>query len=338
MRITSALILGGTLASVAVAQDAAVPQSGTTELRAKIQRRTKWILPAEATTPVATGFHFADGIGADFKADIDGESLLIDADGDGELETRIEGEDGFVILQNGERRYGVSVTSKPQWSFTCGSAMVGEIGGTKVQVIDQNHNGSFNDIGEDALIVGRGRAASYLSETLAIGGQLLAIEVAADGSSMSWQPYEGEAGTLALSAVTEGKVLAAVLKTADGRHSVHLSKADTEVRLPAGDYLLDSGTLSLAGNRVQMRTGRSKPIHVASDARAELGWGGPAKAEFAYEASGAQLVFDPNRIWFYGTQGEEYFAWNPVGKSPRIAVTDKATGKQVAEAWFPGSC
>ena len=132
--------------------------------------------------------------------------------------------------------------------------------------------------------------------------------------------------------------MAAVLNSKDGRYSVHLSKQDAEVLVPAGDYLLHSGVLSLAGSRVTMQKGRSKPITVAAKADKMLSWGGPAKAEFAYQEKGDELVFDPNRIWFYGATNEEYSDWNPVGKSPLIVVTDKATGRIVAEARFPGSC
>lgn len=338
MRLTTTLILGGAILGAARAQEPQLPERGTTELCAKIQRRAQWILPAEEPTVIGTSLAFRDGLGAEFRAGLDGESLRLDTDGDGELETRIDGEDGFVVLQHGDRRYGLRLSAKPQWCFTAGSAMTGKIGDTKIRIIDQNHNGRFDDFGGDAMIVGDGRAASYLSDVIEIDGRLLAIAVSPDGAELSWQPFAGPSGTLALSAMTGGKVLAAVLRSTDGRRSVHLSRADAEVRLPAGDYRLDSGTLALAGSRVQMRTGRSGTITVTADARTELAWGGPARAEFSFMDHGAQLLFDPSQIWYFGAQGEEYYGWNPVGKSPRIAITDDATGKQVAEAWFPGSC
>ena len=164
MRIPTALLLSGVLVGATAAQDGApaVADSGETQMRAKIHRKPKWILPAENPTEVATGFRFSAGIGAEFKADIDGEALLIDADADGELETRVEGEGGFVVLTSGDQRYGAVISAKPAWSFRAGSAMVGVIGKTKVQLIDQNHNGRFDDVGEDAL-VDRPRARCLLS-------------------------------------------------------------------------------------------------------------------------------------------------------------------------------
>ena len=76
----------------------------------------------------------------------------------------------------------------------------------------------------------------------------------------------------------------------------------------------------------------------SGDGAQDLAWGGPAKAEFAYEAAGSELKFDPKAIWFYGAKNEEYKNWNPVGKSPLITVVDRSTGAVIAETRFPGSC
>lgn len=336
MRTNVSLLVALALVGSAAAQ--ALPESGEVALKTKIQRRQKLLLPGEAATAVATGFHFQDGIGADFRADIDGEALLIDADADGKLETRIEGDKGFVVLENNGRRYGVSLSKQGEWSFVSGSMVTGELGGTKIRLVDQNHNGRFDDVGKDALVVGNGRAASFLSEVVSIGGQLRKIEVAADGSKLRFSPYTGATGKLSLHAVTDGKVMAAVLNSTDGRYSVHLSKHDADMVVPAGDYELHSGVLSLAGSRVAMAKGRSRAFTVKADAAEKLAWGGPAKAEFAYQDAGGQLTFDPNRIWFYGANNEEYKNWNPVGKSPLITVVDRATGAVIAETRFPGSC
>ena len=329
--IAAAAIAGGLLGQ-------AVPGSGEIPLKTKILRRQKLLLPNEAATPVATGFHFERGLGADFRADVDGEALLIDADADGVLETRVEGDKGFVVLEHGGRRYGVSLVKKLQWGFVSGSVVSGELGGTRVRIVDQNHNGRFDDVGADAIVIGDGRAASFLSDVVSIGGELKKIEVKADGSKLRFEPFVGKAGKLSLRAVTDGKVMAAVINSTDGRYSVHLSRHDVEVLVPAGDYELHSGVLSLAGSRVTMAKGRSKPFRVTEDGAAQLAWGGPAKAEFAYQDAGGELQFDPKSIWFYGARNEEYKNWNPVGKSPLITVVDRSTGALIAETRFPGSC
>jgi len=336
MRTNVTLLAGLALAGVAVGQS--LPESGAVALKTKIQRRQKLLLPGEAATAVATGFHFEAGIGADFRADVDGESLRIDADGDGQLETLVEGDKGFVVLEHGDRRDGVSLVKQGEWRCVTGSVVQGELAGTKVRVVDQNHNGRFDDVGQDAMVIGNGRAASFLSEVVSIDGQLRRIEVAADGSELRFSPFEGETAKLSLHAVTDGKVMAAVLNSTDGRYSVHLSKHDVDVVVPAGNYELHSGVLSLAGSRVDMAKGRSKAFSVSAEGVEQLAWGGPAKAEFAYQEAGGELKFDPNAIWFYGAKNEEYKNWNPVGKSPLITVVDRSTGAVIAETRFPGSC
>jgi hypothetical protein len=336
MRTDIFLLAAVSLAASLAAQ--ASPERGEVALKTKIQRRQKLLLPGETATAVGTGFHFQDGLGADFRADVDGEALLIDADGDGELETRVEGDAGFVVLEHGGRRYGVSLKKAAVWTFVAGSVVTGEVDGTKVRIVDQNHNGRFDDVGEDAMVVGNGRAASFLSEVASIGGALMTIDVAADGGTLRFAPFAGETGELSLRAVTDGKVMAAVLNSTDKRYSVHLSKHDASVVVPAGDYELHSGVLSLAGSRVSMAKGRSKPFTVAPASAAKLSWGGPAKAEFAFQEKVGELTFDPNRIWFYGANKEEYRDWNPVGKSPLIMVVDRSTGAVIAETRFPGSC
>ena len=336
MRMDIFLLATVSLAAALAAQ--ASPDRGEVALKTKIQRRQKLLLPAEQPTAVATGFHFQEGLGADFRADVDGEALLLDADGDGELETRVEGDRGFVVLEHDGRRYGVSLVKQGEWRFVTGSVVQGELAGTKVRLVDQNHNGRFDDVGQDAMVIGNGRAASFLSEVVSIDGQLRRIEVAADGSELRFSPFEGEAAKLSLHAVTDGKVMAAVLNSTDGRYSVHLSKHDVDVVVPAGNYELHSGVLSLAGSRVDMAKGRSKAFSVSAEGVEQLAWGGPAKAEFAYQEAGGELKFDPNAIWFYGAKNEEYKNWNPVGKSPLITVVDRSTGAVIAETRFPGSC
>ncbi len=336
MRTTICTLAAAALAGGLASQS--LPESGAVALKTKIQRRQKLLLPGEAATPVATGFDFQAGIGAEFRAGVDGESLRIDADGDGQLETLVEGDEGFVVLEHGDRRYGVSLVKQGEWRFVAGSVVQGDLAGTKIRVVDQNHNGRFDDVGQDAMVIGNGRAASFLSEVVSIDGQLRRIEVAADGSELRFSPFAGETAKLSLHAVTDGKVMAAVLNSTDGRYSVHLSKHDVDVVVPAGNYELHSGVLSLAGSRVDMVKGRSKAFSVSRDGVEQLAWGGPAKAEFAYQKAGGELKFDPKAIWFYGAKNEEYKNWNPVGKSPLITVVDRSTGAVLAETRFPGSC
>ena len=88
------------------------------------------------------------------------------------------------------------------------------------------------------------------------------------------------------------------------------------VKVPAGIYEIVSGTIGLGKQRVRVRQGRMEPIVLAENGKESLDWGGPVKAEFDFLRAGTQVQFSPNSVWFYGNAGEEYFGWNPIGKSP----------------------
>ena len=338
-RIVAMALAVLTLSLGAWAQDSSrmMGEGGQVHLKAKIHRKWKIRLPAPATKEVGTLLAFKDGLGVDFKAAVDGEALKLDADGDGVLETSVEGEGGFVVLRHENHRYGLRLAAAPRWSFTPGTTMNGEIDGVKVQLVDQNLNGRFDDIGEDAIVVGRGKAAAFLSRVIDLGqGHLVNITVSPDGATLDYSPYTGPRGRLALKLDTKGKVLTAVLKSVDGDVSVAFSRPEVSLNLPAGEYRFHSAVLSLGGNRVTARTGRSRTITVKAGGESTFELGGPVKAEFAYVRQGDTLNFSPDNIWFYGRAGEEYYDWAPCGMSPKISVVSKS-GREIAEAYFPGS-
>jgi len=312
---------------------------GEIHLKSKIHRQWKIRLPAATTRDVGTALKFSAGLGADFKAALDGRSLKLDANGDGTLETVLNGSDGFVVLTSGTHRYGIRLTANPQWVFAPGSSMVGAIDGVRIQLIDQNLNGRFNDLGEDAMVIGRGKTASFLSKVVNLGdGRLETITVSADGATINHAPFIGPRGKVALSFATKGKVLGAVLQSTDGAYSAAVSKGQATLDLPAATYVLHSGKLSLGGNSVAIRTGRSLALAVKESATANLILESPVTAEFAFDRTGQEYNFSPEEIWFYGSAGEEYYDWAPLGKSPKISLSDPKTGREIAEAYFPGSC
>ncbi len=338
-RIVTAALAALVLSLGVRAQDSSqmMKEGGEVRLKAKIHRKWKIRLPAPTTKEVGTSLSFKAGLGADFKAAVDGESLKLDADGDGVLETSVEGEGGFVVLRHGDHRYGLRLTAAPRWSFAPGTTMNGEIDGVRIRLIDQNLNGRFDDVGEDAIVVGRGKAAAFLSRVIDLGdGHLVNIAVAPDGATLDYSPYTGPRGRVAVKFGTKGKVLTAVLKSVDGQVSVALSRPEASLVLPAGKYRFHSAVLSLGGNRVNARTGRSRTITVKAGGDATLALGGPVEAEFAYMRQGDTLNFSPDNIWFYGRAGEEYYDWAPCGMSPKISVVSKS-GREIAEAYFPGS-
>lgn len=308
-------------------------------LETKIYRNWKFRLPAEAWKNVGKAIEIpGDGKSRSYKAQLDGTQLMLDSDGDGELDTKIEEEGGVVLLFDGESRSAIRVRSQPDWSYAPASVQRGKIHGTKVSFIDQNNNGRFDDYGQDAMIVGAGRTASFLSKVIRVKDQLHTLTISADGSKVSCAPYEGGVGALDFKLLSKGKVLAAVVKSTDGQLSFDLSRAKGALQLPAGEYRIHSGLLSFGGNTVRVHSGRSQPIQIEADSSKELRLGGPAKVEFAYKFDGSKFHFSPDDIWYYGRGGEEYSDWQPLGSSPKIAIFDRVKKEKVAEAVFPPNC
>lgn len=332
------------LASGAAAQ---APAPTTRPLEAKTLRPGDVWLPAEKWADVGGGIPVRHGSSERFAALLEGEILRADLDGDGKPDAKVEGEEGSLTLlgtspEGHAIRYVARLArfNKGPWKFSCGSAMQGTIGDTKIQVIDQNLNGSFDDVGEDAIVIGRDGAASFLSRVVSVGGELFEIQVARDGSSITYAPYAGARGTLDLASqfTSKAKLVAAVVKSADGKLSFNLAKAKGGLAVPAAEYALVAGALALGESKASIAGGRSKPIGVAANEAKVVAWGGPVSCEFAYARQGDAIQFTPWDIWYYGKLGEEYSSFLPLGTSPEFAILENGKAEPLVYAKFPGNC
>jgi hypothetical protein len=190
------------------------------------------------------------------------------------------------------------------------------------------------------MVVGRGEVACFLSRVVSVGGELYTISVSPDGARLDYAPYEGPAGSLDLATEldTDGKLLALVVRSADGEHSFDLAKARTGMRLPAGSYNLHSGRIGLGEATVEVRPGRARPFEIAPGAELVPVWGGPVEAEFRYRRAGGELAISPDEVRFFGSLGEEYTGWAPRGDSPEFRVSERELGTELTKGIFPGSC
>ena len=309
----------------------------------RAQRKWKIRLPALVWKAVGTGFKLATTHGSDFVAKLDGVRLLVDVDGDGKTDVKAEGETAYLILRGKSKDgkplpYAVRLSNHQGWSFAPGGFLLGKINGTQIRIIDQNNDGRFGEVGVDAMLLGRGKIATFLSKVVNVGGELFEIAVADDGSQLLAKPYVGPSGTVNLACSTNGKVLAAIIKSGDSQYSFDLAKTKDGMKVPAGSYDLVWGQIGLGESRVEMQKGRSQPILVAKDGEKTLSFGGPIKAEFAYQRSDSKVHLRPDKVWYYGKGGELYTKWLPIGASPKFSISDLKSGKELARAFFPGTC
>ncbi len=319
------------------------------ELAFKPYKDWSILLPDEQFTKVGEGISFPHAGGERFAVKLEGTVLWVDRDGDGECEAKVEplekGKTGLMVFRTkaddgNDRSYAVRLSSDGTWSYSASGAMVGQLAGERIQLIDQNNNGRFDDFGADAMVVGRGKAACFLSRIVNVGGELYSIDVSEDGTHVDATKFEGATGTLDLASKleTKARMRSVVLKSADGEMSFEVSQAKGAVKVPVGDYKVHSGQVALGKGRADLRSGRMSQITVAAGENTSLSWGGPVDAEFLYHRKGDEITIGPREIWYYGQSGEEYSNFMPLGSSPAFAIKNKETGEVLVDAKFPGNC
>jgi hypothetical protein len=319
------------------------------DLKAKASRKWGYELPAEQWRPVGTEVTLA---GRMFAAKIEGEALLIDTDGDGELERRIEGRENrdtkkhqaFVTLQDeftGPHSLRLTKDKSGNWFWSTSCIRTGKVDGQKVTLIDQNGNGIYGETGVDAMIVGSGKIATFQSNVVRVGDALYTMDVEEDGSSLSVQPYQGATGLLDLATdlTTDGKLVSAIVVSEDKSLSFDLALFGEGQAVPAGTYEIHAAKIGLGSQRVSIDPGEIEKLDVEAGEETNFSWGGPTHAEFAVMRKGDQLQMDPYKVYYYGDGGEEYIDWLPLGKSPEFTITYTIDGSQIEKkAVFPPNC
>jgi hypothetical protein len=342
MTTSSACVLLLTLCGSAFA-------AGTTTvpLEPKAYRTFELLLPQERFADVGAGFLVPHGASDRFTTTLEGDRLRVDLDGDGTCEALVEGETGFVTLartaaDGRSLAYSVRLKREPgqAWTYSCGSAMVGRVDDVLIQVFDQNLNGRFDDYGVDAMIVGKSTVASFLSKVVAIGDRLVSVDVAADGSTLDVAPSRGRHrhARSAHRLLLQGQARRRDRAQHGRRVLVRRARAKAGMKVPAGEYRLESGRLVLGESSATVRAGHSKPMVVAPDATLAVAWGGPVTAEFAAQRDGDQIGFTPWDIWYYGRLGEEYVDFMPLGASPTFAIKPRTAPEPILWVKFPGNC
>lgn len=346
--MTSALLPGAllALASLASAQDAATQDNATQAVLA-YKAFPKWtvVAPVETWTPVGTRIAISHSNGEGFDVVAEGMTLEVDTDGDGRLDKKVKGTSGYLELR-AKREDGTPFSYAARFksdgkafSFSSSCAMAGHIKGVPVRVIDLNNNGTYNEIGKDAIVVGSGQAASFLSKVIHLNNELHELEVSADGTSATVKPYSGATGTLDLRSgfKSNGTLDSVVVSSADNAMSFSVAHAAKGVVVPTGTYRITGGQASKGGESVRIGTGKMASITVAADGTAAPEWGGPLEAEFDFVLGDEQVTVQPN-LKYFGRSGEEYHSFKPDAKSPKFFVEDanRPGGKPIGSGRFGG--
>jgi hypothetical protein len=314
----------------------------TSSLKYKAAPKWSVILPNETWTPVTGGIPIAHDGGSQFAAFGDGKSmkLEVDTNGDGKPDAMVKGANGYLVL-SGKTQEGTPLSYAARfkadgnnYKFASSGWMQGALDGVAIRLIDQNNNGVYGEFGVDAMVVGNGNAASYLSKVVSLKGSL--YELSVEGDQISASPYTGETGTLNLAKgfASSGKLAAAVVRSDDGKTSFEL--ADGAMAVPVGRYRIAGGMVTKANETVRIGAGKCQAIEVTTGQEATLDWGSDVVAEFNYSVVNGEITIQPNALRFFGRAGEEYLEFLPEGASPKFGVHDAATGKLLKTGRFGG--
>lgn len=326
----------------AMTEDAPEVGKETASMKYRAVEDWDYVLPDERWTAITGEIRLPYVTEEGFATEVVGElAMMVDTDADGKLDEKAKGQRSFLKLRaerDGEVvNHAVRIIKDGSWKFQSSCVMTGKVAGTTVRLIDQNNNGSYDDFGQDAMVIGSGKAATPLSRVINVDGDLYDFEVNGTGTLVTYSPYQGETATVDLSSKYEarGKLVAAVLANRQDNVYFNPARSKTPMKVPVGDYKLTSGFAERSSESVKIRTGKMRPIELAARDEFVLEWGGPVVAEFDYAVKGDTITVQPN-VAFYGNAGEEYHSFKPDAKSPKIVVLDKQTRKEVASGRFGG--
>ena len=329
-------------AGVLICSSANAQEVETTTLKYKSVKNWDYFLPNDraAWRTVGSELPIAQNGASGFAVDNRPFKLGIDTDGNGKTDQDVKGVAGFALLkgkdQAGESfKYAVRIRKgSSDWEFASSGVYTGKIAGETVSLIDLNGNGVWNEIGKDAMVVGKSDAASFLSAVVNLNGALYTLDASADGQSMTATPYTGDSGVLNINAnyETKGELLSAVFSSRDGMLSFDLAATQDGLLVPTGEYLLDTAFVAKKKDWVRVRRGQMRAVTVLSGVPTQLAWGGPLEMRFGQvRNSDTEVTVEPPTFW--GNAGEEYYDFFPSGRSPEIIVVD-GNGKEVWSGKF----
>jgi hypothetical protein len=331
----------GLLALPAGAQDATAEFA---DLSYKAVKKWNIILPKETWTDISNGIPVVHSNGDSFRAYKDGMKLAlnVDTNGDGKTDKVVKGAKGYLVLK-GKDTDGNSlayaarfVASGTAYKFSSSGYLQARLAGETIRLIDQNNNGRFDEIGVDAMVVGKGDSASFLSEVVNLKGQLFKLSI--DGNRVGVTPFDGEVGTLNLRSEFKsyGKLESAVVQSDDGKCSFELSGYSSGLTVPTGGYKIVGGLVTKGPETVRVGTGKMSPVDVRLGHETKVAWGGPVMGEFQFDRIGEDVTVQPTALKFYGKAGEEYTDFLPQGASPKFLVYDETTQKLLKTGRFGG--
>jgi hypothetical protein len=128
--------------------------------------------------------------------------------------------------------------------------VIGRYLDTAVTVIDDNCNGRFNDLGEDAVLVGSGALAAPLGPVVVLGRRVYNLQVSEDGKTMTFTPAaESKLGAAVVSDREGHRLLLGAILRGPGESFFAVGDRGPTL-LPAGSYSFAFAALGKPGTEM----------------------------------------------------------------------------------------
>ena len=258
-----------------------------------------------------------------------------------------------TVGQQTDQYQGMQVNLAPTtdslsvYAFNAGS-MVGDIDGTRVQVLDDNMDGVYGSLPTtwenlgmskgyyqpelDCVVVAEGDRARPWTQYLRVGEGWYEVEAQQGGTQLAYAPAELETGTLKLD--FEGGDPAWLIVRGEGRWEncfYDLVEGGSKgVQVPAGRYSLFYGELRKGKRRQMMKalilpgTSTTKWTVLPGE-ELEVKLGAPFGFDFQHEVSGEKLTVKGQSVVVTGSAGERYErVWNAVAE-PEVSWREKGS-------------
>ena len=205
---------------------------------------------------------------------------------------------------------------------------IGKVEGVELMLIDQNQNGSYDEIGTDLMVFDRSRYGVPVSSVINLKNKLYECKVDPKGQKISLKSYEGKCAELDLISGFKCPTAADLLIINSGETYINLA-GSKKALVPCSSYNLWLGYIEEGTSHVAIKHNQMKPIDVgeATDKDGKMiptsiAWGAAFRFEFNFSVDDTDKVkvsFGSIRV--YGSTDEEYYNFSPK-ITPQVEVTD----------------
>ncbi|MBI5778177.1 MAG: hypothetical protein HZA49_01810 [Planctomycetes bacterium] len=215
----------------------------------------------------------------------------------------------------------------------------GKVEGVELMLIDQNKNGSYDEIGTDLMVFDKSRYGVPVSSVINLKNKLYECKVDPKGVSISLKPYEGKCNELDLLGGFKCPTGVDLLIVNSGDIYINVA-GNKKALVPVGSYNLWLGYIEEGTSHAAIKQNQMKPIEVAEAVDKDgkivttsVQWGASFRFEFNFSVDDYDKVkVTYKSIRVFGSADEEYYNFSPK-IFPQVEVLDGAK-TQVSKGAF----